>query len=274
MSKKGIDLTKISKKIVTNEQSVIQFFGKFPDKAFTIDMLKKEGFSTNIRKVLNRLLEKELINKTNIMPENEGRWVTAYFISSSLIEFIIKKMEGGWVLETIKINGDEISVEVYYYKEDNSFNLKFNSADFKDVIVYYSEQTEDEDNIPILRSIRYSEIEDLSSGTAINLEFLMEDQEEELDESFEIYSEKGIRKRISRSKSSITGNEIQQAFNDLNFDVDVDIEKRVISIRGSQWDEDEESENPVLIDSAGLGAWDADRYDYMFKNIEKVLLYY
>ena len=49
---KGIDLTDLSGKRVTDDENVLRFFSDYPNKAFTIDILRNEyKFSSNIRKV-------------------------------------------------------------------------------------------------------------------------------------------------------------------------------------------------------------------------------
>jgi len=238
-------------------------------------MLEENGFSSNIRKVLNRLLEKGHVNKTNVKLKDKKRWETVYFNEGSLIEFIIKKFDNGWKIEKLKVNGKEISFEIYLSETDNSFNLKFDCDDFKDVAIFYKENEE----LNLLRSVRYSEIQDLLDGTDLNIEYIFDPTifDPVIEEpNFEVLSEKGIRKKLTRSTSSIIGDELQQSFKDCNFDFKVNIKKRTISIKGSQYDSEEGSDEKILIDSVSLGEWDEgeESYDYSVQTIEKVVLYY
>ncbi|MBD3229743.1 MAG: hypothetical protein GF329_16295 [Candidatus Lokiarchaeota archaeon] len=280
---KGVDLENIDEKKVTNEKSVMKFFSLYPDKAFKIEDLYEEGFTTNIRKVLKRLMKKGKIERKNIHPEDSERWVSVYFNASSRIEFILNKFHGQWVLDGLSINGRKIEVDVY--NNDDSFNLEIDCDDFKDVVIYYLEE-KSQRNVPILHSIKYSEIEDLLQNSDLNLKLYLEninkDQNNkgaerlEFEAGYEFFHEEGTRKKINRSKTSVISADFQQAFNDLNFDFKLNRDKRIITIKSSKWDSSKKCDINWQFDLVSIGYYNSKTktYDYIIENAEKVVLYY
>ncbi len=234
---KGFLIDSLTNKRVTDDDSVINFLNSNTGRAYTIDLLINEyKFSSNIRKVLNRLENKGLIQKTSIKSEN--RWEYAYYLDSPIQpQFCLKKNHeiGGWELEKIIINSKEIDFNISLHDESGiSIEFWSNLPESVDAAVYYHEEDVDEPDKEYLRCIRLSDLEDdLDNPKTISLWF--KDLNElnfssPFDEWRLEYDSDDRTERISNTKRKVTSDNFNLYYGPLNIQISIKDNKRIISI--------------------------------------------
>ena len=206
---KGIPLTKINlaETIITTEDSVLKFFEKHPQEAFSIQMLKDAGFSSNIRKIVQKLTDKEKILQASHQEEGKSKWEYVYYLRPQKSMFDLEKTEEGWELVKITINGKWFLVECNYDAEPNSYDfnkgivvITLGFPTEGDGVLYYNYR-EDYSGNDTIGSIRHSEIQYNFDHLKRRL-MICQEYDELWD--FDIVSP-GKRSRVSKSASIIEG---------------------------------------------------------------------
>ena len=120
---KGIPLSEINldETIITTEDSALKFFENHPKEAFSIQLLRDAGFSSNIRKIIQKLTDKEKIMQASHQEEGKSKWEYVYYLRSPKSLFDLKKTSKGWELVKITINGKWFLVECDYNTDPNSY---------------------------------------------------------------------------------------------------------------------------------------------------------
>ncbi len=286
---KGIPLKELDRS-VTDDKSVHEFFKKHSQSAFTINMLLEEGFSTNVRKVVNRLLEKGSLQKSSVNIDGK-RWEAAYYLTQISSNFIVKKVQNndadqsGWKIVNIEVNGFEIETEFNYDSDDCLFWVNLTIQPETDVKILYWDSDEK------IHSVLFSEISPiLKDKNNLTLEINLE---EDFDGHFEI-THSGNRKKESKRRSRIIGEEFTQFAGPIGFNFEVNSSKRFILIKAiksnedededdyeedednyeEEEDEDDYEEEHIQIDSIGLGEWDEDEEEFeeLIENGSHILL--
>ena len=209
---KGIPLSKINldKTIITTEESVLIFFKKHPKEAFSIQMLRDAGYSSNIRKIIQKLTSKEKILQTSHQEEGKSKWEYIYYIKPLKTNFDLKKTKEGWELVKITINSKWFLVECDYDTDPNSY--AFNKGIVKltlgfpkegDGVLYYHE-SDGFSREKTITSIRYSEIQYIHENLKRRIYIC---QEYDALWDFDIISP-GKRSRVSKSTSIIEGEKL------------------------------------------------------------------
>ncbi|MFX0096112.1 MAG: hypothetical protein ACFFBD_30515 [Candidatus Hodarchaeota archaeon] len=249
----GIPLNKLPKRRVTNEESVTAFFEENRDMAFTIDLLLKNGFTTNIRKVLARLRDQGVLEEVSI--SKGKRWELAYYYALEESYFELKKISLGWKLSEISINGIQVSLDLFGNTENGSYYLSLSSPTIEDIAVYYYEG-EDWD---IIRCVRYSEIGDQLSCENPTVQAVLDPGDAVYDWRFD-FSHDGKQKRIAKNRNRVFTNTLIQYFGNLAFKFTVDRKKRFIIITALIWDEETEADDEDFsIDDVYLGCAEINR---------------
>lgn len=252
---KGIPLDKIMEKQVTDEESVLSFFRKYSDKAYTIELLQSEyKFSSNIRKVLNRLETSGKLIKTRI--DVGKRWEYAYYYAPEVVpNFILKQNStySGWEIREMSINDFLIDIEFITNKKDDLFGFKIEFPNSGDAAVYY----EDEDEKT--RCIRYSEINNeltrKDNSVVLWLDFNQVNHPEETnweDWEFE-YSTAEKEIFVSSSRRQVKAKEIMQYFGSLGYKIEFFSERNQFEITAYEWNPNDEEDESWIIDHVNFG---------------------
>ena len=231
---KGIPLSEINldEAIITTENSVLKFFEEHPKEAFSIQMLRDTGFSSNIRKIVQKLTDKDKIVQTSHQEEGKSKWVYVYYIKPSKSIFNLKKTSDGWELVKITINGKWFLVECNYDRDPNSYT--FNKGIVKltlgfpnegDGVLYYYESDEYSRKESI-NSIRFSEIQNTHENLKRRFNIC---QGYDALWDFDIISS-GKRSRASKSTSIIEGEKLILWAGNIGFLFIIDPKEQTISI--------------------------------------------
>jgi len=169
-------------------------------------MLNEAGFSSNIRKIIQKLTDKEKILQASHQEQGKSKWEYIYYLRPPKTLFDLKKTNEGWELVKITINGKWFLVECDYDDApDNLFNkgiviitLGFPSEG--DGVLYYK----DMDDYPSISSIRHSEIQYNFDNLKRRIYIC---QEYDVLWDFDIVSP-GKRSRVSKSASIIEGEKL------------------------------------------------------------------
>ena len=231
---KGIPLSEINldEIIITTEDSVLKFFEIHPKEAFSIKMLNEAGFSSNIRKIIQKLSDKEKILQASHQEEGKSKWEYLYYLRPPKSLFDLKKTNEGWELVKIAINGKWFLVECNYRDAPNSnlFNkgiviitLGFPSEG--DGVLYYKDM-DDYSGIESISSIRHSEIQ-YNFGNLKRRIYIC--QEYDVLWDFDIASP-GKRSRVSKSISIIEGEKLIIWAGNIGFLFIINSKEQIISV--------------------------------------------
>ncbi len=231
---KGIPLSKINldEAIITTEDAVLKFFEEHPREAFSIQMLRDTGFSSNIRKIVQKLTDKDKLAQASHQEEGKSKWEYVYYLKPSKSIFNLKKTSDGWELVKITINGKWFLVECSYDTDANSYT--FNKEIVKltlgfpnegDAVLYYYEPDEYSGK-GATNSIRFSEIQNSHENLKRRLYIC---QEYNAFWGFDIISP-GKRSRVSKSTSIIEGEKVILWAGDIGFLFIINPKELTISI--------------------------------------------
>ncbi len=231
---KGIPLSEINLDdiIITTEDSVLKFFETHPKEAFSIKMLNETGFSSNIRKIIQKLTDKEKILQASHQEEGKSKWEYVYYLRPPKSLFNLKKTNDGWELVKITINGKWFLIECDYEDAPNSnlFNkgiviitLGFPSEG--DGVIYYNDM-DDYSGIESISSIRHSEIQ-YNFGNLKRRIYIC--QEYDVLWDFDIASP-GKRSRVSKSISIIEGEKLIIWAGNIGFLFIINSKEQIISV--------------------------------------------
>ncbi len=209
---KGIKLSdlNLNESIVTTEDSVLKFFETRPKEAFSIQILREAGFSSNIRKIIQKLIDQDKIIQLSHKGDDKTKWEYLYYLKPQKSVFDLKKTEDGWEVIKITINGFWFKVECKYDTEPNNYSFRNGvvviSLGFPtngDAVIYY-DAMEESTNLSWEASVRFSEIQENYN----NLQKLIHIcQEYETLWDFDVIFQ-GKRSRVSKSVSTIEGEKI------------------------------------------------------------------
>ena len=209
---KGIPLSEINldEAIITTEDPVLKFFEEHPKEAFSIQMLRDAGFSSNIRKIVQKLTDKDKLVQASHQEEGKSKWEYVYYIIPPKSIFDLKKTSEGWELVKITINGKWFLVQCNYDLEPNRYTFDKGMVKLTlgfpiegDGVLYYYESDEYSRKGSI-NSIRYSEIQDNHENLKRRI-YICQGYDALWD--FDIISP-GKRSRVSKSTSIIEGEKL------------------------------------------------------------------
>lgn len=249
-NQRGIPIEKLTT-AYTDEKTVLAFFSKHPTLAFTVKMLVDEGFSTNIRKVLNRLVDNGLLEKKTVIEENH-RWEAAYYLAELSSSFIIHKVdstqndEKGWKLVAIQNNALSLTMEFLHDEDSFWVNLKLPETVEAKFFIRNPEGA--------LNAISFSEIQPALTKRSGNI-VLEIDVDEAFDGEFDYFCD-GSRKRETRSRSRIIGTNFTQYAGAIGFNFEIIPSKRHIAITAVAWDDDTDDERRVDMARVCFGDYD------------------
>ncbi len=244
---KGIPLNQLKRipTITTTEENVLSFLKTHSKEGFTIDLFQKAGFSTNIRKIIQKLVDHEKIIQSSYQEPTKKKWEYVYYLAPVSCSFELKKTPNGWKVSRININGHYFLIESEYLEEYNQLYLNIQFPKKGDGIVYM-DQSDQTKEWNWHGSIRYSEIVESYPEIMRGINIL---QEIEDYWEFEINSLNGKRNRISKSKSVIEGTKIELWAGNAGFSFEIDEESHEVIIEpiyreldeeGNRIDEDED----------------------------------
>ncbi len=231
---KGIPLSDLDLEdsIITTEDSVLKFFGRHPQEAFSINMLTEAGFSSNIRKVIIKLIEQEKIIQTSKVEEGKSKWEYLYYLKPPKSLFDLKKTDDGWKLTKITLNGKwfNVNCEIVDAGTNNLFEISgiHISLGFpkEGDAILYSTTRDENTNSEWLSSARVSEIKSVYENLA-NLIHIFQKCENIWD--FEVDTP-DKRKRVSKSTSQIEGEKILLWAGQVGFLFVIDSKELTVSI--------------------------------------------
>ncbi|MFQ5978098.1 MAG: hypothetical protein ACE5OZ_08220 [Candidatus Heimdallarchaeota archaeon] len=252
---RGIPIEKLTK-AYTDDKAVLAFFSKHSTLAFTVNMLLEADFSTNIRKVLNRLVDRGLLTKKTVKEENQ-RWEAAYFLAAPASSFLIRKLppqseeDTGWKLVEVQSNG--LSIPMEFLHDETSFWVNVKLPEPVDAKFFFRNP---EGN---LHSLRLSGLQPiLKERFNLALEI---DVDADFDGVFD-YSCDGPRQRKTRTRFRIVGNHFTQFAGAVGFHLEIDPAKRHIVINAVAWDDDTEDERHFDMERVGLGNYDEEQNSF------------
>ena len=230
---KGIPLSElnIDEGIVTTEDNVLKFFRNHPKEAFSIQLLREAGFSSNIRKIIQKLIEKEKIIQYSHKQEGKSKWEYVYYLKPSQSVFNLKKTKEGWEIVKIIIDGYWFKVECSYDTDPETelFNgiviITLGFPNDGDGIIYYEESEAVMDR-SWQSSIRFSEVQ-TNFENLKNRFHIFQGYEHLWD--FDVIS-LGKRSRISKITSIIESDKIILWAGDIGFLFIVNSENHTVSI--------------------------------------------
>ncbi|WP_457918510.1 hypothetical protein [Candidatus Lokiarchaeum ossiferum] len=199
---KGVPIEFIKKddKIVTTEENVSNFLKTHSDTGFSIEMLQEYGFSSNIRKIISKLLENQKIVQSSYQEEGKKKWEYLYFHKVPASSFELEKTGDGWKVEQININGFSFKVLCEYFEEEEQVCISLKIPRDGDGLIY-REISDDGRDWDWIGSVRFSEMKRKISNLTRDIIIF---QELEDFWEFEVVSE-GEQRRISKTRSIVIG---------------------------------------------------------------------
>ena len=202
---KGVPIQFLKKgdQIVTTEEIVLKFLKNHPETGFSIEMLQEYGFSSNIRKIISRLLTNQKIMQSSYQEEGKKKWEYLYFYKIPASSFELEKTGDGWKVEQININGFSFKVLCEYFEEEEQVCISLTIPEDGDGLIY-RELSDDGRDWEWIGSVRYSEIKRKIPNITRNIIIF---QELEDFWEFEVVSD-GEQRRISKTKSIVIGGDL------------------------------------------------------------------
>jgi hypothetical protein len=256
---KGIPLHRLKRipKITTTEEKVLEFLEKHPKEGFTIDLFAKAGFSTNIRKIIQKLVDQEKVIQSSFQESDKKKWEYVYYLKPISSSFELKKTPEGWKLTQININGHYFLVDCDFNVDNNQAHIRIQFPVKGDGLIF-SDRTDDEEDWSWVGSTRYSEMSESISDLKREIHIL---QDIEDFWEFDVISEDGKRTRISKTKSVIEGEQIELWAGNAGFLFEIDTKIHEVSILPIYRELDGEG-NVILDDDEDEEDDDYDEDDY------------
>lgn len=196
----SIEFLKKGDKIITTEDIVLKFLKNNSEKGYTIEMLQEYGFSSNIRKVIQKLLQNNKIVQSSYQDEGKKKWEYLYYFKIPASSFELEKTGDGWKVEQININGYSLKVVCEYFEDEEQVCISVNVPEDGEGLIF-REITDDDRDWEWIGSVRYSEMKRYNPNMSREI-IIMQELEDFWE--FEVVSE-GERKRISKTKSIVIG---------------------------------------------------------------------